>query len=112
MILYYHNALVKSLIFHHKHLWLLSKEESSDVPTWIPILQESQILEMLLCRPHSRARQGLGSSGVPGARGRGRQALCYRQPLGINITGRGRAELFPQSVHIMDGDVKMPPSEV
>ena len=42
MILYYHNAHVKGLIFHPKHLWLLSKEESSNVPTWIQILQQEK----------------------------------------------------------------------
>lgn len=100
-------------MFHPKHLWLLSKEESSKVPTWIQILQQkSLILEMLLCLPCSWAQQGLGSCGAARGACCPRHSLRYSQWLGINITEWVRAELFPQSVHIMDVNVKMPPSEV
>jgi len=42
VILYYLNAHVKGLLFHPKHLWLLSKEQSPNVPTWIQILQQEK----------------------------------------------------------------------
>lgn len=74
--------------------------------------RKSRILEMLLCLPCGRVQQGLGSWRAAQGACCPRQALCYSQRLGINITERVRAELFPQSVHIMDVNVKMPPSEV
>jgi len=74
--------------------------------------RKSLILETLLRVPCSRAQQGLGSRQAAQGACCPRHALCYSQRLGINITERLRAELFPQSIHIMDVNVKMPPSEV
>lgn len=74
--------------------------------------RKSLILEMFLHLPCGRAQQGLGRRQAARSACCPRQALCYSQQLGINITERVRAELFPQSVHIMDVNVKMPPSEV
>lgn len=42
MILYYTNVHVKGLIFRPKHLRLLSKEKSFNVPTWTQLLQQEK----------------------------------------------------------------------
>lgn len=114
--------MLKALYFTPKHLWLLSKEESSNVPTWIQILQQEK-LDFGNASPPSLWPSTAGVGEAAGCSGcllseAGsvlqplRRALCYSRRLGINITERVRAELFPQSVHIMDVNVKMPPSEV
>lgn len=75
-------------------------------------IRKSLSLETYLSIPCGWAQQGLGSRRAAWGACCPRQALCCSQRLGINITERARAELFPQSVHIMDVNVKMPPSEV
>lgn len=75
-------------------------------------IRKSLILETYLSTPCGWAQEGLGSRRAAWGACCPRQALCCSQRLGINITERARAELFPQSVHIMDVNVKMPPSEV
>lgn len=113
MKLYYHNAHVKGLIFHPKHLWLHSEEESSNVPTWIQILKQGKADLGNAPLPPLQPRAA-GAGELVGCSGclQSEAALCCSQQLGINITERVRAELFPQSVHIMDVNVKMLPSEV
>lgn len=75
-------------------------------------IRKSLILETYLSIPCGWAQRGLGSRRAAWGACCPRQTLCCSQRLGINITERARAELFPQSVHIMDVNVKMPPSEV